>query len=264
VLATHHLVLIGTASQNRLVARMAERLPVRYERDEIRFSDGTRQPAADSALGLVHHNPLAPERLVFWVASNDPAYYRADALVPQVLGTFPTGADLVVSRVSEPTIVASRSFDSRWGWVSHEASPALPAAARERAVAARALAESARRAAKTDFALAMETGPNGPAYAGGSLHLADLAALLYYEPIAVMTLTGAELDAARALLAAKPELHFQPELPARLDPKQDYRVALTARQITPLVSTTHLAPKRYVLTSQDIAAALSSSGFVQP
>jgi dienelactone hydrolase len=263
-LATHHLVLLGTASQNSLVARMAERLPVRLERDELRFSDGAREPASDSAVGLVHFNPLAPARLVFWVASNDPAYYRADALVPQVLGTFPTGADLVVSRVSEPSIVAARSFDSRWRWVARAASPTLPAAAADRAVFARALAESARRAVKADFALALQTAPGNPSYAN-SLHVADVAGLLYYEPISVMTLTGAELDAARQTLASKkPEALLQPQPPARLDPKATYRVALTARQISPLVSATHLAPKRYVMTDQDIASALLRSGFIQP
>lgn len=262
-LARHHLVLIGSASQNSLVARLAERLPVRLEPDQIRFDDGARVPSADAALALVYHNPLAPGRLVFWVASNDLAYYRADALAPQLLGTFPTGADLVISRVSQPSVVELRSFDSRWRWVDHAASPALPAAAEDRAAAARAIAESVRRAAQADFALALATAPGNPTYTP-SLRVADLAALIYYEPISVMTLTGAELDAARRALAAKPEAFLQPLPPARLDPKASYRLALTARQISPLVSATHLAPKRYVMTDQDVAAALRSSGFLLP
>lgn len=262
-LASHHLVLIGTAEQNRLVARMADRLPVQYARDAIRFSDGSQQPAADSALGLVHYNPLAPERLVFWVASGDAAYYRADAIVPQLLGSAPTAADLIVSRVSSPTIVTVRSFDSRWNWVKSTNSPGLPGTIAEPAVFARSLAESARLAVQADYALALETTPGNPSYAS-SLHVADLAALFYYEPISVMTLSGAELDAARAAMAAKPEQKLQPEPPARLDPKGTYRVALRARQISPLVSATHLAPKRYVMTDQDIAGALLRSGFVKP
>ena len=100
----------------------------------------------------------------------------------------------------------------------------------------------------------------GPAFAGGSVRLGDLTALLYYEPIGVMTLTGAELTSARAALATKPEAHLQPEPSAQLDPRRSYRVAISARQISPIVAATHLAPKRYELTQQEMATALARSG----
>jgi hypothetical protein len=96
------------------------------------------------------------------------------------------------------------------------------------------------------------------------VRLTDLTALFYYEPIGVMTLTGAELATARLALAAKPEMHLQPEPGARLDPKRNYRVAVTARQISPLVSATHLAPRQYTLTELELASALGRSGFVAP
>ena len=76
-----------------------------------------------------------------------------------------------------------------------------------------------------------------------------------------MTLTGAELATARLALAAKPEMHLQPEPGARLDPKRNYRVAVTARQISPLVGATHLAPRQYTLTELELASALGRSGF---
>jgi dienelactone hydrolase len=261
-LETRHLVLIGTAAENALVARMADRLPLRYEGDEVRFSDGTDEPAADSTIGLVSYNPLAPSRLIFWVASNQRAGYRADALVPRALGTWPTGVDFVLSRATEPVYSMARSFDSRWSWLSREASPALPPAAAEVEAFSRLLAESVRRAAQADFALALAP-PNGPnaAFAHAtSLRLSDLTAQLYYEPIGVMTLTGAELEAARRALATLPGAQLQPE-PQKLAPERDYRVALTARQISPLVGATHLAPKRYALTELDVASALARSGF---
>jgi hypothetical protein len=265
-IATHHLVLIGTAEQNALVARLAERLPVRYDQRELRFTDGTQEAAADTAIGLVHYNPLAPSRLIFWVASNDLAAYRADALVPRLLGTFPTGIDFAATRVSTPTLVMARSFDSRWNWVSREGSATLPPADADAPHFASMLAEAVRRASKADFALALHTGPNGPSYAtyAPSVRLMDLTALFYYEPIGVMTLTGAELATARLALAAKPEIRLQPEPGAHLDPKRNYRVAVTARQISPLVAATHLAPRRYTLTELDLASALGRSGFVAP
>jgi len=259
-LASHHLVLIGTATQNALVARMADSLPVHHDGQQLRFSDGAQAPAADTAFGLVHYNPLAPSRLVFWVASDELAAYGADALIPQLLGSVPTGADFIQSRVSERTVLMVRSFDSRWGWLSRNGSPALPQSRAGRPAFSRLLAETARRAVDADFAFALETGELGPAFAAGSVRLNDLTALLYHEPIAVMTLTGAELAAARAALAAKPEAHLQPEPPAELDPRRDYRVAISARQISPIVAATHLAPKRYQLTELELASALSRSG----
>jgi len=258
-------VLIGTAEQNALVARMAERLPARYEGSTLRLGDGTREPSQNTALGLVHYNPLAPSRLVFWVASPDAAAYRADALVPQLLGAGPTGVDLLVTRATEPSVVLTRSFDSRWGWVSREGSPALPPSGASREPLARMLAESARRAAGADFAFAYDSSPRAPTptFTPGSIRLADLAALLYYEPIGVMTLTGAQLAEARLALAQTPEAHLQPEPdPARLDPKKSYRIAITGRQIWPVVGTTHLAPEAYVTTKFETASALLRSGFV--
>ena len=60
-IATHHLVLIGTAEQNQLVARLAERLPVRYGQTELRFTDGTKEAAADTAIGLCRLQPARSE-----------------------------------------------------------------------------------------------------------------------------------------------------------------------------------------------------------
>jgi hypothetical protein len=74
-----------------------------------------------------------------------------------------------------------------------------------------------------------------------------------------MTLTGAELEAARGALAKLPGAALQPE-PGKLTPERSYRVALTARQISPLVGATHLAPKKYVLTEVDVASALARGG----
>ena len=78
-----------------------------------------------------------------------------------------------------------------------------------------------------------------------------------------MTLSGARLAEARLALAKTPEAHLQPEPdPARLDPKKNYRIAVTGRQIWPLVGATQLAPEAYVTTQFETASALLRSGFV--
>jgi len=63
--------------------------------------------------GLVYYNPLAPERLVFWVASHDPGTYAAKSAIPTLLGGGnedinggTCAADLLVMDATGPTIVA--------------------------------------------------------------------------------------------------------------------------------------------------------------
>jgi hypothetical protein len=75
-----------------------------------------------------------------------------------------------------------------------------------------------------------------------------------------MTLSGKELlEAARAIAAAPAEL--EPELDlARIDPRREYRLALSARQISPFVRLTELAPRKYEVTDGSVAQALSRYG----
>jgi len=260
-IAQRHLVLIGTADQNSVVAGLAARLPVRYQDGEIVWSDGNRSSARDRALGLVHFNPDAPSRLIFWVASNDAAAYAAGSLAPELLGAFPSGADAVVVRVSDPTLVASRSFDSRWHWLSRAESALLPAQLASSADLARAVAASVRRAAPADFAVAGLPEPTRPnAYEPGEARLADLLAQNYFTPVSVMTLLGSDLvQAARAIAPADGALEPEVDL-ATIQPQREYRLALSARQVAPFVRLTHLAPRKYEMVDGNVAQALSRYG----
>jgi hypothetical protein len=260
--ARSHLVLIGSAAQNSVVAGLASRLPVQYDTAKIDFSDGSELAAADRALGLVHYNPDAPSRLLFWVASNDVAGYAAGSLVAELLGSGLTGADCVVTRISDPTLVASRSFDSRWRWLSREASALLPGSLSGRGDLARGVASAVRRAAAADFALAALPGvQRAAAFEPGNARLVDLIAQFYFEPVSVMTLPGSELAQVVRTLAEKPELRLEPEPDlARLQPKREYKVALSSSQISPLVSLTHLAPRKYQVTDTTVGKALARYG----
>ncbi len=260
-LAQHHLVLIGSAAQNSVVAALAPRLPVRYEDGKIQWNDGRQISALDRALGLVHYNPDAPSRLIFWIAAADPAAYRAGSLAPELLGSFLSGADAVVVRVSDPSLVQSRSFDSRWRWLPREQSALLPAELASSANLDRAVAASVRRAAQADFALSGLPEPNRTnAYEPGEARLADLLAQNYFAPVSVMTLLGSDLVRAASAIAAS-EGKLEPELdPASIQPQREYRLALRARQITPFVNLTHLAPHKYEVADGDVAQALTRYG----
>ncbi|HEU4583567.1 MAG TPA: alpha/beta hydrolase-fold protein [Polyangiaceae bacterium] len=260
-IAHRHLVLIGTAAQNSVVAAIAARLPVRLENGSIAWSDGSQLSSHDRALGLVHYNPDAPDRLIFWVASDDAAAYSAGSLAPELLGAFPSGADAVVVRVSEPTLVASRSFDSRWHWLSREQSALLPATLASNADLARAVAAAVRRAAPADFAIAGLPEPaRTSAYEPGEARLVDLVAQNYFAPVSVMTVRGSDLlQAARAIAASEASIEPAAEL-GRVQPQREYRLALSARQLSPFVQLTRLRPRKYELLDTSVAQALGRFG----
>jgi dienelactone hydrolase len=259
--ARRHLVLIGTVAQNSVVAALAARLPVRLEGGNIEWNDGSKLSSRDRALGLVHYNPDAPSRLIFWVASEDLAAYGAGSLAPELLGAFPSGADAVVVRVSDPTLVASRSFDSRWHWLPREQSALLPAALASNADLGRAVAAAVRRAAPADFAVAgLPEAARASAYEPGEARLADLVAQNYFAPVSVVTVLGSDLmQAARAIAPSEASIEPAAEL-ARVQPHREYRLALSARQIAPFARLTRLAPRKYELLDANVAQALARFG----
>lgn len=260
-IARRHLVLIGSAAQNSVVEKLAARLPAHYDHAKILFDDGMELPAEGRALGLVHYNPDAPDRLIFWVAADDPAAYAAGSLVPELLGAPLSYADAVVVRVTDPALVLTRSFDSRWHWVPREGSARLPETFGTSAALAGAIARSARRAAPADFTVAGLPRPGRVnAYEPGEARLADLLVQYPFEPITVMTLRGSELSAAAQAIAAS-DAHLEPSADlARIHPQREYRLALSAQQISPFVALTHLAPRKYVVTDTTLADALEHYG----
>ncbi len=245
-LARGNLVLIGSATENSVVGRMADRLPVRIEGGQIVCSDGFALPAAHRTLGLVHGNPFAPERLVFWVASTEAAGYAAGATVPALASPYFIGADLVVTGATDKCLVATRSFDSRWRWLENRAdSPVLAASATDHAALAGRMAEAVRRATGADFAVAGRIQQLGAApITPGVTRAVDLETLFYAHRIDVLELTGAELLAAQEQLAGlAPEgdewVAFQPAaVAAQVDPARRYRIALPMVLVSPFVRAT--------------------------
>jgi dienelactone hydrolase len=265
-IARRHLVLIGSASQNSIVARMAAGLPVSHADGNIGFSDGTSLSSEDRALGLVHYNPLAPDRLIFWVATDHAAAYAAGSLVPELMGSQLNAADLVVASVARPALVLARSFDSHWRWhAGRTDSPLLPRAGMTQLALGRAVARAVRTAAHTDFALAAPRAePDAPAYAPGITRLSDLLTLSPYAPLSVMRLSGQELlDASRALERGG-HVRFEPPLAsASVSLGRSYSVALTPALVRVFVPATHLAPRDYRNTELTLADALRN-GLSEP
>ncbi len=56
------LLLVGWPEENRLLERIADKLPLRLRGDHLALPDGQRFPKADTGVILTHPNPLAPQR----------------------------------------------------------------------------------------------------------------------------------------------------------------------------------------------------------
>jgi len=264
-----HLVLIGTPSQNALVARLADRLPVQLANGKISCTDGLQLEATNRVIGLVHCNPLAPQRLMFWVASEAPAAYAPGNPITAIGARSFLGADLLVMDAAQPRLVAARSFDSRWRWnPDRAASPLLPATMVSHGMLADRMAEAIRLAAGADFAVAAPIGPAASdAFVSGITRLGDLLPLFHYEPVSLFDVSGAELqEMDRRLSAANSNggsLRFQPRL-EKIDPGRVYRVAIAATHVSPFASSTRTAPRSFRVTELQASEALEHFLIPQP
>ena len=264
-LARCHLVLIGTASENAVVARIAGALPVRLSGGTVTCSDGASFQGGQLALGLVYYNPLAPGRLIFWVASGDPAAYAANSAVPSAMagGAFHTanafGADLVVMSAASPTLVAARSFDSRWRWVpGREASPLVPSSIRSPRDLSLAVGEAVRRAAAADFALVKTDSPLAPpSVTAGVTRVSDVIPFFSNMPIGAFEVSGAELlDLARRAAAKDPGLQMPGFDAAKIVAARTYRVALPVSVLWFLSVAVQPPPRNYWITGLDTGDAI--------
>ncbi|MEO8182417.1 MAG: alpha/beta fold hydrolase [Deltaproteobacteria bacterium] len=264
-IAQNHLVLIGTAAQNSFVQRIAPRLPVQLSSDRIEFSDGVRVPRAAQTLRLLHYNPEAPRRLIFWVASDNPQAYGPSWPLLDYLSMGPLYADALITDDPQSTLVLARSFDSRWHWTPRAAAPLLELEQNDWEAASRFEAEAARRVTRSDFALAawFWQAQARPAFSPGITRSSDL--MLYDTPLSVLKLTGRELLAAQNALDHAQRVDGQMvvalwPLPssAQLEPERVYSVVGNSDGLVAFSSTTRLSPKDVALTNWSLADALQA------
>ncbi len=233
-LARHHLVLIGTATENSVVQRLSAALPLRVTDTDIACSDGATWPRQGKAWGLVHRNPEAADRMIFWVGSDVDAAYAAGAMIPALHGAGLHAADLIVADPVKRTIVATRSLTPDWAWSKAAPSRALPEAAGTATGLANAIAEAVRVAAGCDYAIATTVDNLGEVpYAPATATIRDVANLHYNDLIDILEIDGKqllELDARFKSTQRMPRyLAFQPALAeGAIKPGVTYRVALTA------------------------------------
>jgi len=261
-LARNHLVLIGNAEENSVVKRLSASLPLRVTATDIACSDGVTIPRKGYAWGLVHANPEAPDRLIFWVGSDTEAAYAAGSVIPALHGAGLHAADLIVADPVKRTVVATRSFAPDWTWTKGRPSPTIAPTLGSATGLANAIAETARVAAGCDFAIATTLDnlgdvPFDPATATPR----DVASLHYNDLIDILEIDGAHLQALDAKFKSTQRmphhLAFQPALDAgKIDAGKTYRVAITASTAFHAGRVILDTPVRQVRTELTVADAI--------
>ena len=108
-IANNNLVLFGDPGSNKLIARIAARLPIRWTKDSILVGERSFS-AADHVPALIYPNPLNSRRYVVINTGHtaEDRDYRGDYLLPRF-------GDYAILKVGKSTEVAeSGLFDEAW------------------------------------------------------------------------------------------------------------------------------------------------------
>lgn len=259
-LKKYHLVLIGKADENQLIRKMGNQLPVKFDK-EIVCSDGVQLPGKGSIMGLYFYNPLAPQRLIYWVAADNPSAYRPYSLIFQIQDGSPCGIDLLVVQENPPKIIKVRHFDSRWNW-SNAFENTAKVSENENTFGKvfERLAEAIRTATGSDFALqAVQAPPELQAGLLGITQWADFAALDLTTPIAVMQMKGSLILSHQKGLAERgSRLRFYPAADENINPDKVYQVSLSAsyNQIQQLINLQNHVPDSFEILDFTVFEAM--------
>ncbi|MFA5189349.1 MAG: alpha/beta hydrolase-fold protein [Verrucomicrobiia bacterium] len=116
-IANHNLVLFGDPASNRFLARIADKLPIRWTKDAITVG-GKIFSAADHVLVMVYPNPLNPGRYVVLNSGHtfgEKEFRGTNALLFPRLGDY-----AVIKLAKSPTgglseeVVLAGLFDDQW------------------------------------------------------------------------------------------------------------------------------------------------------
>jgi poly(3-hydroxybutyrate) depolymerase len=263
----HHLVLLGTAEQNSVVERIAERLPVTFSSEHIEFDDGLRVPSTGATLRLVYRNPEAPERLLYWIASNDVRAYGPSGALLQAMALGPHAADALVTVDAEARLVLVRHLDSRWRWLKRERSPLLELEENTWAAADRVQAEAARRAIGANFAVvsSFRTARGGAAFSPGWTRVSDVTP--YFAPLSLMQVTGRELLAAAAAFDEEQRTGADDYVSSiwpvpsaqAIEPDRTYTLVAPPDGVYELPVVAHVTPRKLELTDTTLADVVDAS-----
>jgi hypothetical protein len=119
-MAAHHLVLWGDPSSNQLLAKIADKLPVQWDKREVKVGKETF-PAASHVAVLICPNPLNPRKYV--VLNSGFTFREYDYLnnarqVPKLPDYAVVNVGVPASSRAPGGLVAAGFFNERWEWTA--------------------------------------------------------------------------------------------------------------------------------------------------
>lgn len=108
-IAAHNLVLFGDPRSNRLLARIADKLPFKWSTDQIEFA-GRKFAASDHAMAMIFPNPLNPKRYVVLNSGFTFATAGAGSNAQQT----PKLPDYAVLNCDDDSVEVAGFFDEEW------------------------------------------------------------------------------------------------------------------------------------------------------
>jgi hypothetical protein len=191
----YNLLLIGTAKQNSVVAKLYKDLPVKIETGRVSTNDGLSWDCNDCAAGLLYYNPLAPKRLIYWVSSESADFYTAESPLMGFQHWETAAPDFLVMHATEDRLIAARRFDTRWEWEKgYKASPLIKKELCSEIKISQEVARIMRQKTGADFTLYGTLWQSDkPAFMSGQTRWMDITSMQYYDRIVMMELSGQEI-----------------------------------------------------------------------
>src|SRR6185295_17109131 len=109
-IANNNLILFGDPSNNKLIAKIAGKLPIQWKKGEIVVGD-KRFSAAEHTLALIYPNPLNPGKYV--VLNSGHTFHDAEFKGTNAL-LYPRLGDYAIIRKSDISVVAAGLFNDDW------------------------------------------------------------------------------------------------------------------------------------------------------
>ena len=262
----YNLILIGTAAQNSIVARIAGELPVTVTKGKIVSDDELTWDFTDRGLGLLYYNPLNPKRLIYWLASNESDFYRPKQPLMSHQGWDERGEDFQLLNVYKYQRVAGRYFDSRWRWESgYRQSPILPNPLCSWEGFDAAMKKAVQLGTGADYVLKYVNDYEFiPYWAEQETRLMDVVAYAntHTTSLALLNLSGAEIKKQQEQLevnkrGSKIVFSLGPELD-QIDPDRIYTVGLLHSTIWGYVQKTKTNPESFRVIDNSFSDALES------
>ena len=202
----YNLLLIGTARQNSVVAKLSKDLPVKISTGRVKANDGLSWDCNDYAVGLLYYNPLAPRRLIYWVASESADFYKPESPLMGLQYWHMAAPDFLVMHATEEQIIAARRFDSHWTWEKDYAdSPLLKEEFCSQIRHDENVARILRQKTGADFSLYITNWQSDRmAFAPGQTRWMDMLTVQYYDRVVTMELSGQKiLDDMNSIVKAR-------------------------------------------------------------